>query len=92
MKITVIHYNSRFEKQFLALSKIVQKKACKCEVLFRNNPFHKSLRLHKLKEKLVGLWSISIDKKNRIIFKCMDDGVIIFASIGAHAIYEETGC
>jgi addiction module RelE/StbE family toxin len=89
MQIKEIHYNEQFEQQFLALPKSIQKKACKKETLFRENPFHPSLRLHKLKGKLDGLWSISIDMKYRIIFKPLEGGVILFISAGMHSIYEE---
>lgn len=88
MQVKAIHYNKDFETQFLAIPQIIQRKACKAEKLFRDNPFHPSIRLHKLKGKLNGLWSISIDRKYRIIFKPLDDGIILFISIGTHAIYE----
>lgn len=88
MQVKEIHYNEDFKVQFLSLSKLIQKKACKCEQLFRKNAFHPSLRLHKLKGKLDGLWSISINMKYRIIFKPLDNGVILFVSIGMHAIYD----
>ena len=68
MQVKEIHYNDEFKSQFLKLPKSIHKKACKKEALFRENPFHPSLRLHKLKGKLDGLWSISIDMKHRIIF------------------------
>lgn len=89
MKIKAIHYNEDFRKQFLKLPKGIQKKACKTEALLRENAFHPSLRLDKLRGKLEGMWSISINMKNRIIFKPQQDGVILFISIGSHAIYEE---
>jgi len=89
MKVHLIHYDENFKKQFLVLSKKIQKKACKAEAFFRNNPFHPSLRMHKLEGKLKDLWSISLDKKYRIVFKPMNDGVILFVSIGIHAIYEK---
>ena len=89
MQIKEIHYNNQFEQQFLSLPKAIQKKASKKEKIFRENPFHPSLRLHKLKGKLDGLWSISITMKHRIIFKPLDDGVMLFVSIGMHAIYED---
>lgn len=89
MQIKEIHYNEDFEEQFLRLPKKLQKKACKTEKLFRENPFYPSIRLHKLKGKLDGLWTISVDMKYRIIFKHVDDGTILFISIGMHAIYEE---
>jgi addiction module RelE/StbE family toxin len=84
-----VHYDKEFERQFLNLPKKIQKKACKKEAIFRTNPFHPSLRLHKLHGKLKDSWSISIDNKYRIIFKVMKDGVILFVSVGLHAIYEE---
>lgn len=90
MKIRVIHYDKEFEKQFLALPQKIQDKACKAEKLFRANPFHPSLRLHKLRGRLKDFWSLSIDKKYRIVFKIMPDGVILFIAIGLHAIYEES--
>lgn len=89
MQIKEIHYNKQFEQQFLNLPKAIQKKATKKEKLFRDNPFHPSLRLHKLKGKLDGLWSISVTMKHRIIFKPLENGVILFISIGMHAIYED---
>lgn len=89
MKIRSIHYNSAFAEQFTAFPIVIQKKACKSEAFFRENPFHPSLRLHKLKGKLQGLWSISLDRKYRIIFKPLEDGVILFVSIGLHSIYDE---
>lgn len=88
MRIVAIHYTDAFAKQFRALPQHIQRKAIKAEKKFRGNPFHPSLRLHKLKGKLDGLWSISLDYKHRIIFKPMEDGVILFISIGLHAIYD----
>ena len=67
----------------------IQKKAIQKEKLLKENPFHPSLRLHKLKGKLKGMWSISIDKKFRLIFKPQGDGKILFINIGVHSIYEE---
>ena len=89
MQIKAIHYNGAFEKQFRGLPKNIQKKALKAEKLFRSNPFHPSLRLHKLDGKLKGLWSISLDMKYRIVFKPLEDGVILLISIGLHSIYED---
>lgn len=88
MQIKETHYNDGFKQQFSKLPKLIQKKACKCELLFRENAFRPSLRLHKLKGKLDGLWSISMDMKYRIVFKPLNDGVILFVSIGLHAIYD----
>lgn len=88
MKISEIHYNKEFIEQFAVLPEYIKKKARKAECLFRENPFHPSIRLHKLGGKLKNFWSISLDMKYRIIFKTMDDGIILFISVGTHAIYE----
>ncbi|MCF7906039.1 type II toxin-antitoxin system mRNA interferase toxin, RelE/StbE family [Candidatus Gracilibacteria bacterium] len=88
MKIREIHVHKSFEKQFKALPAHIQQKAVKTDNLFRANPFHPSLRLHKLKGKLGGLWSISIDREYRIIFEVFEDGNVLFISIGRHSIYE----
>lgn len=88
MKIREIHYSETFERQFKVLPLEIKKKAVKKEAIFRENPFHPSLRLHKLKGKLDGLWSISIDRGYRIIFEVMKNGDIVFISVGTHAIYD----
>lgn len=88
MQIKEVHYNKKFEAQFKLLPLLVKRKSIKTEMLLRVNPFHPSLRLHKLKGRLEGLWSISIDLKYRIIFKPLENGVILFVSVGLHAIYE----
>ena len=89
MQVKSIHTNKAFIKQFKALPKEIQVKAVKTEKLFRANPFHPSLRLHKLKGNLQHLWSLSINRKYRIMFEALEDGVILFVSIGLHSIYEE---
>ncbi len=88
MKIHNIYYNEDFLKLFYKLPKNIQTLSAEKQVLFKANPFHPSLRLHKLDGKLKEKWSISINKRYRIIFKILDDGNIAFISIGTHAIYE----
>lgn len=89
MKVRSIRYNDIFRKQFLGLPFSIQKKAIKTEKLFWENVFYPSLRLHKLQGKLRDIWSISVDFKYRIIFKPLEDGVMLFISIGIHAIYDD---
>ncbi len=89
MEVKEIYYNDEFAKQFKNLPKIIQKKALKAEKFFRANPFHPSIRLHKLQGKLKDYWSISLDRKHRIIFLVEQNGNIIFISIGKHSIYED---
>jgi len=87
MIIKNIYYSSDFAKQFRKLSPQIQKRAADKEKTFRSNPLHPSLRLHPLKSKLQGLYSISITLNFRIIFKRKPNGDIVFVSIGQHDIY-----
>lgn len=88
MIIQEIHYSKKFVKQLRKLPKNIVDLAVKKEKLFRENPLHPSLRLHQLNGKFEGIWSISITSNYRIIFKRMDDGNILFISIGKHDIYK----
>lgn len=89
MRIKEIFYTINFKNQFKLLPEEIKKKAVKTGALFRSNPFYPSLRLHKLKGRLAGAWSVSIDQKYRIIFKPLEDGDVLFASVGLHAIYND---
>lgn len=50
--------------------------------VFKQNPRHKSLRLHKLTREVKNVWSISIDKSIRMLY--IDEEEIYFFSIGTH--------
>ena len=88
MKVKNIRYHPAFIKDIQRLSKEEQTRAIKTAELFQSNPLHPSLRLHALKGKLVGSWSISVTMKIRIIFKRVEDGGVVFYSIGRHDIYQ----
>lgn len=88
MRIQEVVVDKEFKDQFQGLPLAIKRKALKAETLFKENPFHPSLRLHKLKGKLAGLWSISLDKSYRIIFESLEDGNILFVSVGRHSIYK----
>ena len=81
-----------FDKIFLnelkSLPAPIQRKSRKTFHLFRHNPFHPSLRLHKLSGNLDGLWSVSVDRRYRIMMRFVGNGDAVFLSIGTHAIYD----
>lgn len=52
-------------------------------LMFESNPKHPSLRLHKLSGNLNTIWSISINKKLRMIY-IQDGNVAYFFDIGSH--------
>ena len=88
MIIKEIYYSKKFTKEIKKLPKEIIDLAIKKETIFRKNPIHSSLRLHELHGKFKGIWSISIASNYRIIFERMDNGDILFISIGKHDIYK----
>lgn len=88
MKIRQINFLPKFMKSWDVLPKEVQTKARKAIALFRTDPFYPSLRLHSLRGNLRNYWSISVDRKYRIILR-IDGDIAHFFSIGNHAIYEK---
>lgn len=89
MIVTKIKYTKHFAKDLKKLPHQIQSIAFSKEKLFKVNPLHPSLRLHELRGKLAGLWSISITQDYRIIFERMPNGHIFFISIGKHGIYKK---
>lgn len=88
MIVQRILYTNTFVKQLKNLPTDIQSVAFKKEDIFKLNPLHPSLRIHPLKGKLLGLWSISLTKNYRIIFERIANGDILFHSIGTHDVYK----
>jgi len=76
-------FRENFKKLDLKFKKIVLLKI----EFFKKDPLHPSLRMHPLKGKLSGFWSISINQNYRIILKRKSNGDIVFYSIGKHDVY-----
>jgi len=80
----VIHYTPEFERRYRGLPAAIQKKAERREKLFRENPFHPSLRTEKLKPKEKEYWSFRIDNEYRILFRFANGNKIVFLTCGHH--------
>jgi len=66
------------------------KKVQKQLKLFKQNPRHKSLRLHKITREITDVWSISIDKSNRMLYREFESEYYFF-TIGTHdEVYRKT--
>ncbi len=81
-----ICYSKDFKQQWDKLPQEIKDIAKEKEKLFKNGPFHPSLRLHPLKGKLKGMWSMSVNMQYRILFQ-MEEGEVLFVTIGKHDIY-----
>ena len=57
------------------------------EKVFRENPFHASLRTHKLSGKEKGVWAFWISYSYRIKFIFLAYEEVLFLEIGTHRIY-----
>ncbi len=88
MIIKEIHHSKRYIREFKKLPKFISEIAVEKEEIFKKNPLHPSLRLHGLQGDLKGLWSISLTTNYRIIFERMDNGNIMFHSVGKHDVYK----
>lgn len=88
MIVKKIQYSNKFIKELKRLPKEIIDLAIKKEKIFKINPLHPSLRLHELHGKFKGIWSISLSGNYRIIFERMENGDILFISIGKHDVYK----
>jgi addiction module RelE/StbE family toxin len=83
-----ILYSPQFARKYKKLPKEVKEEAEKKEVIFRKNPFDKSLKTHKLHGRLKDLWAFSISQDYRIIFEFGENDTVYFHTVGDHKIYE----
>lgn len=66
------------------------KKVQKQLKLFKQNPRHKSLRRHKITREIKSVWSISIDKSYRMLYR-EDESEYYFFAVGTHdEVYRKT--
>ena len=63
-----IYFHPQFRKSYKKLPLTIKKKAEIKEKIFRKNPFHPSLKTHKLKGKLKDIWSFSLLITNTELF------------------------
>lgn len=85
--IREIYYSSHFRNAFSKLPHSVKKQAIGAEQLFRSDCFNPRLKTHKLKGKLEGFWSFSINYSYRIMFEFRGKGKVDFIDAGDHSIY-----
>ncbi len=80
-----IEFTKRFHKQFYKLQIKQQKQFDERLLLFINNPKDPVLKVHPLKGRFVGYYSINISGDLRALFYEEADGIVIFALIGTHS-------
>lgn len=83
-----IYLLPKFKKSLKDSPRQVANKLEKKKKIFRQDPFHPSLKTHKLKGKLKNYYAFSVDYSYRVMFKFMDKDKMLFVNIGSHKIYE----
>lgn len=84
-----IFYSSKFAREYKKLPKEIKRIAEKAENVFRQNPFDRKLKTHKLTGRLRGFFSFSIGYQYRIIFDlAKNKTTAFFHSVGNHDIYQ----
>lgn len=86
-EIARVHYTSDFRKSYQRLPMRIRDTIDRKDVFFRKDPFHVSLRTHKLHGPLNGLWSFWVTREYRVLFEFVKDGAI-FYDVGTHEIYK----
>lgn len=84
-----LYYSTNFikeRKKFVKANKYRVKAINKCLSLFIINPQHPSLNLEKLQNR--NIWTLRIDKANRIFFIWISKDEALFTDIGTHDKYK----
>lgn len=84
MHIQLSPYVLKKIKQIKQRDKKLAEKIEKQLIIFKSNPKHPSLRIHKLTGKEEDAWSISITTSLRMIYKLLEKNIAYFSDIGTH--------
>ena len=82
-----IGYKPVFIRQFNKLPQALQEEALEKIELFKEDPNHPTLKVHKLRGQFSGCYSFSVNYKYRIIFNYATKTEISVLAIGDHDVY-----
>jgi addiction module RelE/StbE family toxin len=80
-----IRYLPKFKKQYKKLPKRFQEQFDERLQLFLVDPTLPMLRVHPLKGKFAGYWSLNVNGDLRALYLVDGETIIIFALIGTHS-------
>ncbi len=83
-----IKYKPSFVRQYKKLSTDLQEEIKEKINLLKDDPIHSFLKIHKLKGKLSGFWSCSVNYKYRMIFEYESENAITLLVVGDHGVYK----
>lgn len=82
-----ILYKPTFVRQYDALPRELQEEVKERITLFRKNPRHRFLRMHKLNGALRGFLSFSVNYRYRIVFQWEKRHTAVLLVVGDHDLY-----
>jgi addiction module RelE/StbE family toxin len=80
-----VDFNPRFVRQYHKLSYKMQKQFDDRLVLFLENPTASLLRIHPLKGRMDGYWSMNVSGDVRAIYTYKGETIVVFMLIGTHS-------
>lgn len=81
----IIQYAVSFKRQYKKLPEKFQRRFNERLLIFLENSSHPLLRVHPLKGKYAGYWSMNISGDLRAIYLMREEDIIIFALIDSHS-------
>ena len=84
----MIGYKPSFIRQFDDLPKLLQDEVLETIDIFSHDPQSPSLRVHKLKGRLRGFWSFSVNYRYRIVFFYERKNKAVLVMVGDHSVYD----
>lgn len=83
-----IVYRPMFLRQYDKLPRDLQEEVKEKVALFAHDPRHPSLRAHKLKGRLRGSSSFSVNYKYRIVYEYESKNRVALLAVGDHDVYK----
>ena len=77
-----------FLRQYGRLPRGLQEEVREKIALFRSDQHHPFLKTHKLKGRLRGRWSFSVNYSYRIVFRFEGKGAAVLLAVGDHDVYK----
>lgn len=78
-------FHRTFRQQYKKVPVKVREHFCGRLELWLETPTHPSLRVHALKGKYAGYWSMNVTGDVRALYREEGDTIVIFAFIGTHS-------
>ena len=83
-----VRFKPGFIRQYKKLPKALREEVQEKIQMFRQDPRHPQLKIHKLGGSLEGALSFSVNYKFRIVYEWHQHDVAVLLAVGDHSVYE----